>query len=671
MVTEKPWMNDRISLVQFYSLNGFAALLFKGMFMKRPSIRTSFIGMFSAIAVLSVGSAAVSLTSVAAINANAGQIGKVWIPKVADAMAILNSVEKLKLAYNKQLVASNIEEMDAETKFQAAIEKGLDDALANYRQASTGSADEALFAALSTEIAAYRELGKKMLEKRDIGRMMEAKLILRGDMASQDEKTEAAVVALVESVKANAESAVLENDVAYNMSFWTMLAVALASIAGAVVASLYSVASIAKPLQSITSYMVRLASGDSASKIPFASRSDEIGAMAGAVEVFRQAAIQKQDLEHHTEANRSRNEAERLANEEIEHARSQAMEKATGGLARALKKLSSGDLSVQIEDHFSVEFEALREDFNQAVVQLSQTLTNVAAASSNIDSGSREIARGSNDLSRRTEQQAASLEQTAAALDQITANVASSSKRSEEARAVATQANVNAGKSGEVVAQAVRAMSRIEESSGKISNIIGVIDEIAFQTNLLALNAGVEAARAGEAGKGFAVVAQEVRELAQRSAQAAKEIKTLIQTSSTEVSNGVKLVSQTGDALKTIEELVISINAHMEAIATSAREQSVGLVEINTAVNHMDQTTQQNAAMVEETNAASNALADEAANLRQLIAQFNLGGPSAQSAALGQMASRMAAPARTSAPRPAPKQALSGNAAVAQEWSEF
>jgi methyl-accepting chemotaxis protein len=297
-----------------------------------------------------------------------------------------------------------------------------------------------------------------------------------------------------------------------------------------------------------------------------------------------------------------------------------------------------------------------------------------------MDDGTREISSGANDLSRRTEQQAASLEETAAALDQITVNVANSSKRTEEARAVATQANQGAAKSAEVVSHAEEAMERIEQSSQQISNIIGVIDEIAFQTNLLALNAGVEAARAGEAGKGFAVVAQEVRELAQRSAGAAKEIKGLIQNSSKEVESGVKLVRDTGEALKMIGGYIAQINTHMDSIATAAKEQSVGLAEVNTAVNAMDQTTQQNAAMVEQSTAASSSLAMEAGKLRDLVSQFKHNGmASHQSSALRQTARAMSQPAfasvRTATPpaRPAARAALShGNTAISQDsWEEF
>jgi methyl-accepting chemotaxis protein len=263
-------------------------------------------------------------------------------------------------------------------------------------------------------------------------------------------------------------------------------------------------------------------------------------------------------------------------------------------------------------------------------------------------------------------------EETAAALDQITVNVANSSKRADEARKVAVLANESAAESGRVVANAVEAMQKIEASSNQVSNIIGVIDEIAFQTNLLALNAGVEAARAGDAGKGFAVVAQEVRELAQRSAQAAREIKELIRNSSLEVQSGVKLVSDTGEALKTIEGYIVTVNQHMDSIATSAREQSVGLAEVNTAVNQMDQVTQQNAAMVEETSAAGATLANESGRLRELIAQFQLGGALRQTAsvmAVGAGHRPVQSPVRKLVGKVS--RAFSGNTSVKENWEDF
>jgi methyl-accepting chemotaxis protein len=242
-----------------------------------------------------------------------------------------------------------------------------------------------------------------------------------------------------------------------------------------------------------------------------------------------------------------------------------------------------------------------------------------------VRSGAEEITQASDDLARRTEQQAASLEQTAAALDQITATVRKTAEGAKEARQVVSAAKTDAEHSGEVVKETVAAMGGIESSSKQISNIIGVIDEIAFQTNLLALNAGVEAARAGDAGRGFAVVATEVRALAQRSADAAKEIKTLISASGVQVANGVNLVGETGKALGRMLEQVEQLNHLVTDIAASAQEQSTGLQQVNTAVNQMDQVTQQNAAMVEEATAASHSLSGEASELAKLVAQFQTG----------------------------------------------
>lgn len=293
-------------------------------------------------------------------------------------------------------------------------------------------------------------------------------------------------------------------------------------------------------------------------------------------------------------------------------------------LGESLKRLCSGDFAFQLDKPFSPEFEFLRHDLNTSVMQLCETFRNIAGSIDLIRNGTQEISQGIHSLSRRTEGQAASLEETASALDEIASNVASSSQRAADASGVAKHAKVSAEASGDVVDHAIHAMSRIEESSARISSIIGVIDEIAFQTNLLALNAGVEAARAGEAGRGFAVVAQEVRELAQRSAKAAKEIKDLIHQSVSEVDTGVKLVRDTGSALKAISQLIVDMNDHIQAISMSSREQATGISEVNSAVNSMDQATQQNAAMVEESNAAADTLNSETQKLGAMISAFKL-----------------------------------------------
>jgi len=294
-------------------------------------------------------------------------------------------------------------------------------------------------------------------------------------------------------------------------------------------------------------------------------------------------------------------------------------------LAVSLRALADGDLTRSLDTPFVPTMEQVRKDFNEVLAELRSTMQTIEINARGIASGSNEIRSAADELAGRTEKQAASVEETAAALEQITTTVSDANLRATESAEMVSQTRQNAEKSGEIVSEAVTAMSRIEESSREITNIIGVIDDIAFQTNLLALNAGVEAARAGDAGRGFAVVAQEVRELAQRSATAAKEIKSLITASGQQVSLGVSLVDKTGKSLEEIVAQVQNIDANIQAIAKGAKEQAVGLKEINDAVTMIDQGTQQNAAMVEQTTASSHSLAGEADGLFDLLRRFQLG----------------------------------------------
>ncbi|WP_337267557.1 HAMP domain-containing methyl-accepting chemotaxis protein [Oryzifoliimicrobium ureilyticus] len=423
----------------------------------------------------------------------------------------------------------------------------------------------------------------------------------------------------------------------------------LGSIAALVAA--FSIWTITKgvisPLNAIGNAMQKLADGDTEIAVFGLDRSDEVGAMAKTVAIFRDNALERRRLEKETEENRALSEQERRENERRRAEEADQVRFAVESLATGLDQLAAGKLNYRISSPFAERLDQVRGDFNSAVTRLEDAMRQVAVNAQGIAAGSSQIKVAASDLSHRTEQQAASVEETAAALEEITTTVADSSRRAEEAGRLVGETRGAAERSGEIVRRAVGAMEEIERSSGEISNIIGVIDDIAFQTNLLALNAGVEAARAGEAGKGFAVVAQEVRELAQRSATAAKEIKTLIGRSAGQVATGVDLVTQTGEALESIVHQVKDIDFNVRSIVEAAREQSTGLNEINQAVGMMDQNTQQNAAMVEESTAASHSLSKEAEELFQLISSFEISGH--QSAVAGG-AHRVAA--KSSSPRP-------------------
>ncbi len=380
------------------------------------------------------------------------------------------------------------------------------------------------------------------------------------------------------------------------------------------------------PLGALKDRMQAMADGDTESEIPSTEARSELGEIARTLDVFRTALIRQRELEEEQK--------------ELDRVRSRVVDTLRGKLS----VLSQGDLTAQITESFPEEYEQLRKDFNTTARTLSGTVEQVVAAAASIRNGAEEISQASDDLSHRTESQAATLEQTAAALDELTASVKSAAEGARSVEATMEEAKEEARTSGEVVQSAVAAMTEIEQSSAHISQIISVIDDIAFQTNLLALNAGFEAARAGEAGRGFAVVASEVRALAQRSSDAAMEIKTLIGNSSQQVERGVDLVGKAGEALQSIVSQVSHISQLVSGIAEGAAEQSTGLNEINTGVTQLDQVTQQNAAMVEEATAAGHMLKTDATKLSEMVAHFKIpGGNSAATAAPA--APRSAAPA--------------------------
>lgn len=443
-------------------------------------------------------------------------------------------------------------------------------------------------------------------------------------LADQFHTHEISVNELVEM--ANTFLANAEKDAAEQTELLSSITLAAAAVSLLLLASgLYAFRRRAiVPLSAMRDYMVILAGGDYSREVPYSHRNDEIGEMAHAVTVFRQSAMERDDVRRRQEADRqAQSERERelaALKAEEEAAREQVISNLRNGLAR----LSHGDLTVQLAEPFEAAYEELRDEFNSSIETLLLVMREISGVADTVRTGSGEIAASTGDLAQRTEHQAASLEQAASALDQITVTIKNASERAHEANAMMISAQKGAAHSAGIVREAVLAMEKIEASSARIGNIINAIDEIAFQTNLLALNAGVEAARAGEAGKGFAVVAQEVRELAGRSANLAQEIKLLIETSANQVATGVSLVNRTGEALGDIDHQVAKVTELISSIMRASSEQSTALGEVSSAVNRMDTVTQQNAAMVEETSAACHELGEEAAKLNRLLSRFTL-----------------------------------------------
>ncbi|MBB4614463.1 methyl-accepting chemotaxis protein [Novosphingobium taihuense] len=415
------------------------------------------------------------------------------------------------------------------------------------------------------------------------------------------------------------------------------LGIALTSVGAIIATTLVAKDRICTPYVNTVLRMEGLAEGDTQSPIQYTDHRDCVGRMTKAMATFTENAL------------------------EVEKAKV-AQELVVSALKTSLGALAANRLNCAIEQPFPGVYEDLRLDFNRAVSALNEAISSVEQTAQSVMTGSQEINSASDDLARRNEQQAASIEETSVALNQVTVGVHAMARSADDARDSIAHTQEEASNGGVVVNKAVDAMAAIAKSAEEISQIIGLIDGIAFQTNLLALNAGVEAARAGDAGKGFAVVATEVRALAQRSADAARDIRTLISTSSEQVASGVSMVGQTGLVLSGVLNRVGEINTLVSQIATNAQEQAISLQQINTAVVDVDRVTQQNAAMVEESTAAARSLAQEAAELVKVVQRFETGR-------------RSATLIRPAVPAAQPLYQSHGNAALkavpAHDWSEF
>jgi methyl-accepting chemotaxis protein len=616
------------------------------------SLKTSLTSAFALLLLLLLLQGGLALSSMRGIFTNVDGLANDAVPSVDITNRLNISIANLRGLQTRHILTTEPKALEEAERVLANEVKKLGDRMAIYEPMISLDDERTAFNGFKTAAAEYLQLHNQLVALSRAGKKAEASALLTGEMVKSYERMDdfadqfrdanvAAAKRMYEDSAGQFWQAIIRNGV--------LLATgALAGIAAMIFVS----RDVSRPIERITRLMRRLADSDLTIQIPYLDRKNEIGEMAGAVEVFKTNAIRVQSLNAQEERMHQKCEDLRNAiggmvaaavegdftlrmNQDFEFAdlnafagsMNELVESIDTGLAetrRVIGLLAEGDLTGSMRGHYTGAFAELQHNVNSTMDTLRAIIREVRHSIDQINSGSSELRSASDDLAKRTEQQAAALEETSAALEEITTAVRQSTERATVATRKVDDARRSTDNSSTVVGDAISAMQRIEQASGQIGQIINVIDEIAFQTNLLALNAGVEAARAGEAGKGFAVVAQEVRELAQRSAGAAKDIKALITKSGEEVGSGVRLVTATGDALAQIRQHVEGINDEVHQIASTSAEQSSSLQEVNSAVSQLDQVTQRNAAMVEETTAGTNRLADDAYNLSILIARFKL-----------------------------------------------
>ncbi|KPF56045.1 methyl-accepting chemotaxis protein [Rhizobium sp. AAP116] len=619
---------------------------------KPLSIKASLLGAFMLLLALLVVQGGFALWSMNGVFSNVQRLAQGSVPVVDITNRLNISIANLRALQTRHILSTTPETLAAA---DAAVAKEVDklrDRMARYEAMITLPQERPAFEGFKASAENYLIAGDRMIELSRTGDKAAAAALLTGEMVVAYDEMDG-YADTFRDANVDAAAAMFEESASsFRLSLLSNAAILVVGALAGIAAMIFVARGVTKPIERMTRIMGRLARNEFDVEIAYLERQNEIGDMARAVDVFKQNGlrVRKMNAQEHRMKQRCDELQESIGqvcaaaiagdfsqriDRDFEFPDLNAFASSMNDLVRSIDNglaetrrviagLSDGDLTDTMRGEFNGAFAELQGNVNGMMQVLRTVVAEVRTSIDQIRSGSGELRYASDDLAKRTEQQAAALEQTSSALEEITAAVRQSTDTALQATRMVDEARRSTEESSSVVGDAVAAMGRIEQASGEIGQIINVIDEIAFQTNLLALNAGVEAARAGEAGKGFAVVAQEVRELAQRSAGAAKDIKALITKSGEEVGIGVRLVTATGDALSRIRDHVMHINQSVHQIAAAAREQSHKLHEVNTAVGQMDQFTQRNAAMVEETTASTNRLADDAVNLSHLISHFKL-----------------------------------------------
>jgi len=621
------------------------------------SVGSKVIAVLVCIGLAFLGLGLFSAAKLASVNTNAADVRDNWLPNTRLLGELRYVAMRYRAAQGTLLLAATEAQRAKQSARNTAFTKKIETLIANVASTARNDKERALVTDITTGWAAYfptSEIveGMNKSQSREV-----AATYYVGAMRDTFDKFNGAIEAAILYNKDGGVAAGNASEATYISSRNLIFISVTLGLMFCAASALLLVRAVSAPLGRMTRAMQELSQGHLDAEVPHADQRDEIGQLAGAMTAFKEQL------------------------KAAEQSKAEQTELIVSSIGTGLAYLAKGDLTHRVIEELSGPFATLKENFNIAVGHLQNTVKTIYENTTDITTGATEISQAADDLSRRTEQQAASLEETAAALEEIAETLKKTAGNTREADKASVTATAVAKEGGQVVEATTAAMASIAQSSKEITDIISVIDEIAFQTNLLALNAGVEAARAGDAGRGFAVVASEVRSLAGRSSDAAKKIKVLINTSGEHVASGVKLVGESGQALRRIVEQVEQINALVSEVAGAADQQALAIQEVNAAVGQMDQVTQQNAAMVEQSTAASRGLADKTHALQDIIRFFDIGAETA--------AAPQSAPSRITpkAPRPQSFKAISRPAARRQvgasaaavavkdepqdNWSEF